>query len=68
MHNIIDDIYITVSEFMGKNRVDIRKYFDSGAGEMKPTQKGISLTVEQWDALMSQQVDLRAFVDGEVGR
>jgi len=68
MHNITDDIYITVSELHGKKRVDIRKYFDNTMGEQLPTKKGINMTVEQWDAMMSKQVDLRAFVDGEVGR
>lgn len=66
MKNIVDDIYITVSEFKGKKRVDIRKYFDNTMGEHTPTQKGINMTAEQWNTFMSQQVDLRAFVNEEL--
>ena len=37
--------------------VDLRMYFQDHSGEMKPTQKGISLSPEQWDTLYNN-IDL----------
>jgi hypothetical protein len=34
--------------------VDIREFYDAG-GEMKPGKKGISLTQEQWEALLENR-------------
>lgn len=45
------DIKVSISEFKGKNRVDIRKYYDN-KGEMAPTQKGVSMTVEDFKKLV----------------
>ncbi|EKD02568.1 hypothetical protein A1Q2_03164 [Trichosporon asahii var. asahii CBS 8904] len=43
---------VTVRDFKGKTYVDLRDhYVDKNSGEMKPTGKGIMLTLEQWDAL-----------------
>jgi len=66
VHNIINDIYVAVSEFKGKHRVDIRKYFDAGEGEMKPTQKGINMTVEQWTALVEKLPEMQAYIEKEL--
>ncbi len=46
------DIKISISEFKGKNRVDIRKYYDN-KGEMAPTQKGVNMTVEDFQKLVN---------------
>ena len=45
------DIKVSISEFKGKNRVDIRKYYDN-KGEMAPTQKGVNMTVEDFQKLV----------------
>ncbi|CAL1533781.1 unnamed protein product [Lymnaea stagnalis] len=42
--------YATVSEFRGKAMVSIREYYEKD-GDLRPGKKGISLSVEQWDAL-----------------
>lgn len=32
--------------------MDVREYYDAGEGQMKPGKKGISLTLDQWRALL----------------
>jgi len=43
---------ITVRQFKGKVLVDIREYYGK-EGEERPGKKGISLNMEQWQALTS---------------
>jgi len=64
--NIIDDIDLTVSEFKGKRRIDIRKYFDNTMGERLPTQRGINLTVKQWEAFIAKLPELKAYIKQEL--
>ncbi|XP_059149941.1 activated RNA polymerase II transcriptional coactivator p15-like [Physella acuta] len=42
--------YATVSEFRGKAMVGIREYYEKD-GELRPGKKGISLSIDQWQAL-----------------
>ncbi len=48
-----DKIIVTVKEFKGKTYVDVRTYFENDQGEMIPTKKGISLTPENVDEIIS---------------
>ena len=54
------DKYISVSEWQGVTRIHIRTYFnsngDASGGELKPTKKGVALTIEEWK-------DLKAYID-----
>ncbi|KAI1270284.1 ssDNA-binding transcriptional regulator [Xylariaceae sp. FL1019] len=43
---------LTISEFKGQTLVNIREYWTDKSGEMKPGKKGISLTVEQYSAVI----------------
>ena len=67
-------IVITVSEFKGKLRLDIRKHYTDAAGELKPTRKGINLTIEDGQAeevLLAAQTVLLTFQeaqDAEAGK
>ena len=44
-------IRIALSEFKGKNLVDIRTYFLAGEDEWRPTKKGINFSYEKLDDL-----------------
>ncbi|KAJ4317323.1 hypothetical protein N0V94_005009 [Neodidymelliopsis sp. IMI 364377] len=44
---------VTVSDFKGTTLVSIREYWTNDAGELKPGKKGISLSVEQYNALLA---------------
>jgi len=48
------EIRVTRSEWKGVERIDIRKYYltDDPQEEMKPTHKGISLTVDQAEKVL----------------
>ncbi|CAB3409514.1 unnamed protein product [Caenorhabditis bovis] len=44
--------YASVSNFKGKQYLNIREYYmDKNTGKMMPSKKGISLTKPQWNAL-----------------
>ncbi|KAK7501559.1 hypothetical protein BaRGS_00006990 [Batillaria attramentaria] len=49
--------YATVSEFRGKKLVSIREYYEKD-GQLLPGRKGISLTIDQWNALQDQMDDI----------
>lgn len=46
-------ILVSISEFKDKKYLDIRKYFTNKEGEFAPTRKGISLTSEQFQELLT---------------
>ncbi|XP_065155993.1 RNA polymerase II transcriptional coactivator-like [Atheta coriaria] len=42
--------FVKMVEFKGRNFVNIREYY-SADGDLRPSKRGIMLTLEQWDAL-----------------
>ncbi|KAJ8922985.1 hypothetical protein NQ315_001533 [Exocentrus adspersus] len=40
--------FVKLSEFKGKWYVNIREFYNDDGGALKPTKKGIMLTMEQW--------------------
>jgi len=50
--------FISVSDFKGKKRVDIREYYLNDDGERKPGKKGISLSIDEWKKLRDQMKDI----------
>ncbi|KAL6929040.1 hypothetical protein ACO0SA_002376 [Hanseniaspora valbyensis] len=44
---------VTVRQFRNVNLIDIREYYKDSAGELRPGKKGISLTEEMFDSLLS---------------
>ncbi|KAG9289108.1 hypothetical protein G9A89_022417 [Geosiphon pyriformis] len=55
---------VTVRKFKNMVLVDFREYFESGDGSLKPTKKGISLQIDQWNKLKELVDD----IDEEVRR
>ena len=47
------NIRINISEFSGHKYLDIRKYYEDDAGEIKPTKKGIALNKEQFEKILA---------------
>ncbi|KAJ3326588.1 hypothetical protein HDU91_004605, partial [Kappamyces sp. JEL0680] len=55
---------VSVSEFQGKPRLDLRNFYkDKDTDVLKPTQKGISLSVEEWKVLLDHVPDIQAALD-----
>ncbi|KAF1931835.1 PC4-domain-containing protein [Didymella exigua CBS 183.55] len=44
---------VTVSDFKGMTLVSIREYYTNDAGELKPGKKGVSLSLDQYNALLT---------------
>jgi len=58
--NITDKLRATCSSFMGKAGVDIRNFYQDGAGEWKPTPKGVRLGADEWQALLGKVAEIDA--------
>ncbi|RDD43754.1 Activated RNA polymerase II transcriptional coactivator p15 [Trichoplax sp. H2] len=58
MHELSSKRYVSVRSFRKSTLVDIREYYKDSHGELKPSKKGISLTKEQWDKLLSLQKEI----------
>jgi hypothetical protein len=48
--SVKEPIFITLSKFKNFKYIDIRKYYSEN-GEWKPTKKGVTMSIEQADAL-----------------
>ena len=47
-----EEVRVSLSEFKGKQYIDLRVYFENDEGEWKPTKKGVALHVGQFNKLM----------------
>lgn len=59
---------IDVRSFKGTTLVDIRQYYKAEDGNVLPTKKGISLTVEQWQTLKRAVADVDRVIGLRAGR
>ncbi|HBA54646.1 transcriptional coactivator p15/PC4 family protein [Syntrophorhabdus aromaticivorans] len=48
-----DRIIVSQKEFKGKEYVDIRVYFENAEGEWIPTKKGISISYDNVDEIIT---------------
>jgi hypothetical protein len=63
------DVKVEVSEFQGKMRVDIRKWYqDKNTGEWKRTAKGLNITLEEWESFKNQINDISSYIKEEVNK
>ena len=49
--NAMEEVQVSLTEYLGRDLVDIRTYYTDDEGEKKPTRKGISLSVDLFPAL-----------------
>lgn len=47
-----EEVRVSLSEFKGKQYIDLRIYYENEDGEWKPTKKGVALNVEHFHKLM----------------
>ena len=58
--NSRESLVINQTEFKGVKLVDVRVFYKDEAGDLKPTKKGVSVRLEQLDALIKALSDLSA--------
>ena len=56
--------FVSVSEFKNQIRVDIREYYFDDNGDRKPGKKGISLSMEEWNKLVSHLPKISKAIKG----
>ena len=58
--NSRESLVINQTEFKGVKLVDVRVFYKDEAGDLKPTKKGVSVRLEQLDALIKALSELSA--------
>ena len=58
--NSRESLVINQTEFKGVKLVDVRVFYKDENGDLKPTKKGVSVRLEQLDALIKALSDLSA--------
>jgi len=53
---------VTVRRWNNKLLVDIRKFYKDKSGEIKPGNKGLSLTMEQWESLKNNIDNIESII------
>ena len=53
---------VSVSEFKGKLYVNIRKHYYDKNMELKPTAKGVSLSVDEWNLLVNNIDEIKQMI------
>ena len=58
--NSRESLVINQSEFKGVKLVDVRVFYKDENGDLKPTKKGVSVRLEQLDALIKALSEVSA--------
>lgn len=54
LNQIGDNRFITLSSFKGRTYVNIREYYRTDDGELRPGRKGIALKPSEWKRLLAE--------------
>lgn len=60
---ISEDVFVSVSEFRGKPRVDIRKWYETKEGELAPGKNGLNIDAETWEDLSAKWEEIQKYVE-----
>jgi hypothetical protein len=64
--NTQETIRVSITEFKGYELIDVRAYYrDNETGELKPTRKGITLSIELYDKLKDAILELGKAISKE---
>ena len=62
--NLGKNIFVSISEFKGQVRVDIREYYFDDKGDLRPGKKGISLSMDEWNKIKSYLPKIEKAIKG----
>jgi len=66
--DVRETVIVSVSEYNGKWRLDIRHFWQDDAGEFKPSKKGINILLDEAEDLISTiQLAVEGSIDAEAG-
>tara|TARA_Y100000310_G_C20418485_1_gene685505 strand:- start:413 stop:637 length:225 start_codon:yes stop_codon:yes gene_type:complete len=65
LFQIANDINLEVSEYKGNKRVDIRKWYEDGNGDLARTRKGVNMTFDEWDEFLEKIDQMKEFVNSQ---
>ncbi len=60
-----EKILFSLTEFKGKSYADIRVYYEDDEGELKPTKKGITITLDRFAEFKKNLQALEEFLSAE---
>lgn len=61
--NALEELRVYVSEYKKRDYINLRVFYKADEGEMKPTPKGLTLSVDLIDDLVKAVESLRVAVD-----
>ena len=62
-----EEIRVSIRKSNGVKWLDLRIFYESETGEMRPSQRGVSLSPNEWKALKVVLGKLRSEKGGQVG-
>ncbi len=60
-----EKILFSLTEFKGKSYADVRVYYEDDEGELKPTKKGITITLDRFAEFKKNLQALEEFLSAE---
>ncbi len=60
-----EKILFSLTEFKGKSYADVRVYYEDDEGELKPTKKGITITLDRFAEFKEHLQALEEFLRAE---
>ncbi len=60
-----EKILFSLTEFKGKSYADVRVYYEDDEGELQPTKKGITITLDRFAEFKKNLQALEEFLSAE---
>ena len=63
---VVEDVFVSVSEYRGKKYVSLRKWYETKDGELAAGKNGLNVEVDVWGMIVAQMDKINAFVEKEL--
>jgi len=64
--NVVEDVFVSVSDYRGKKYVSIRKWYETKEGELAPGKNGLNVEADVWAVIVAKFGEIKEFVEKEL--